>query len=276
MSTKIYTGFRLNARTMRAVLDDLQRVSPRCEALLVARQDRFLANVAVEHLDRAALAGLPGFAERTAEEGAPMSPIFTARDLLCDRQAEVRKTQRRDPAVDFDVIFRLWLCRKSGAFVGYGVGEDVQPFLDELLGARLATEYGYWNNVDPLESLNERQWKKRGDIWSGLLAGKSGPWFDVRVPPPLTGWGLPDTLLAAVPSLEARVAPAAHKVALSQWFVAQPPVAPEMSEALDSYFAFRALERAGDPVVVALVKAAKETVRARLTPVISKAMLTGV
>jgi hypothetical protein len=273
MSTKIYTGFRMKARVLRAVLDDLQRVLVRCEALLVARQNSFLANVAVDALDTAALAGLPGFTTPAATE-TPTAPIYEAWNLLSDRQAEVRRTQRRDPAVDFEVIFRLWLCRKTGSFVGYVIGENAQRFLNELLRGGVATEYGYWNNVDPLESQNERQWKKRGDVWDGLLAGKSGPWFDVRVAEPLIGWGVSDAILAAVPSLDSRVAPLAHKMALSQWFAAQPPCTVEVGEALSSYFDFRELERAGDAAVTKLLATAKATVRARLAPVVTKALLS--
>jgi len=31
-------------------------------------------------------------------------------------------------------------------------------------------EYGYWNNVDRLESVSAQAWRKRGDVWEKALA----------------------------------------------------------------------------------------------------------
>ena len=104
MSTKIYTGFRLNARTMREALDGLGKVSARCERLLEGHQATCVAGLATRQIDKRAMAGLAGYGDGVVEEGA-FSPISKAWDLLEDRQAEVRRTRKRDPAVDYEVNY---------------------------------------------------------------------------------------------------------------------------------------------------------------------------
>lgn len=273
MSTKIYTGFRLNARTMRDAVDGLGKVSARCEALIVERQARHVAQVATQLIDERALAGLPGYPEVATTETS-FSPARMAWDLLDDRQAEVRKTRRRDPDVDYEVIFRVWLCRQTNAFVGYVASEEASAILEVLYKSRVGHEYGYWNNTDAPEHLNERQWKKRAKVWNALIAGKSGPCFEVRVREPYITWGVSDAILAALPTYEERVARYTHDLAVNRWFAGVQESAPE-ADVLVHYSAFRKLQRSGDPVAEAHLTAARELVLERLEPDVTRRMLSG-
>jgi hypothetical protein len=274
LSTKIYTGFRMNARTMRAALDALESVSSRCEKLLETRQARHIAQVATRQIDKLALAGLPGYPAADALK-VDFSPVRKAWDLMDDRQAEVRKTRRRDPDVDYEVIFRVWLCRQTNAFVGYVAGEDSSAILEVLFKSRVAHEYGYWNNTDEPEHLNQRQWKKRAKVWEGLIAGKSGPCFEVRVREPYMTWGAPERVLAALPTYEERVARYTRDVALNRWFAEVKGASPEI-DPIPQYFKFRDLQEYNDPVVVAHLAAARELVLERLAPTVTRQMLLGV
>jgi hypothetical protein len=269
MSTKIYTGFRLTARTMREALDSLAIVSVRCAKILDARQASFIANTSVEFIDKAVLADQPGYSASEVSK----SPMVSAWMKLMERQDNVRRTQCRDPVVDFEVIFRLWLCRSTNAFIGYVIGEGAGHFLQELLASRRATEYGYWNNTDRPDTLNDRQWKKRGDIWYALLNGDSGPWFDVRVPVPNTFGQLPE-VLAAVPALDKRVRRHAEALALNDWFNAEKAANPEL-DALAAYREFRMRRRDSDPTVTRHIEKATALVTTRLAPTITEAMLCG-
>lgn len=263
----------MNARTMRAAVDDLGRVSSLCERLIEARQARHIAQVATQLIDERALAGLPGYPEvETLDTG--FSPASKAWDLLDDRQAEVRKTRRRDPDVDYEVIFRVWLCRQTNAFVGYVAGEDASAILEVLYKSRVGHEYGYWNNVDPPEHLNERQWKKRAKVWNALIAGKSGPCFDVQVREPYITWGVSDAILSALPTYEERVARYTQDLAVNCWFADVKESAPE-AEVLSQYFNFRKLQRNGDTGVMAHLAAARELVLERLAPAVTRQMLRG-
>lgn len=271
MSTKVYSGFRLTARTLRQALDDLETISKRAKTILAARETKFLACTATNIIDKAAIAGLTG---REPHKDAS-SPLSSAWLKLMERQDDVRKTRRRDPAVDFEVIFRMWLCRKTNAFIGYVIAEGEHEFLQLLTDSRKAMEYGYWNNCDGPEHLNERQWKKRGDIWHGLLDGKSGPWMDVRVPEPHS-FGDASVIVEAVPTLSSRIAERAEALALDRWFAELKAARPELTsvdESLEAYFEFRDKRRKGDAGVAALMKTATEEVTALLPPAITKEML---
>ena len=274
MSTKVYSGFRLTARTLRAALDDLERISKQATAILADREHSFLACTATNIIDESLLRPVSdAVPEDTSEEtrDRARSPLSSAWRTLMERQDEVRKTRRRDPAVDFEVIFRLWLCRKTNAFIGYVIAEGDHEFLKLLTQSGKAMEYGYWNNCDGPDHLNERQWKKRGDIWHDLLNGKSGPWFDVRVPEPHT-FGDASKVVTFVPSLDKRVGEHAFNRALNGWFREQKVNRPEL-DPMDAYFEFRSKRREGDAAVTTLLQKAKEEVTALLPAVITADML---
>lgn len=272
MSTKIHTGFRLTARTMREALDSLGKVSIRCQGRLEERQATCVAELATRQIDKRAMSGLAGYPETAAGESSS-SPISQAWDMLADRQAEVRRTCKRDPVVDYEVIFRIWLCRPTNEFVGYVAAENASEVLQVLFDSRAATEYGYWNNTDHPEHLNERQWEKRGKVWGALIAGKSGPCFEVRVPEPRVTWGLPESVLGAAPTYDSRVERYTQDLALNLWCADMQDVTAQT--ALAAYFDFRELQRDGSPEVAVLLAKARGLVLERLAPVITKEMLLG-
>lgn len=276
MSTKIHYGFQLRARDLRQVLDELAEVQNKAAAILVQREATFLAVTAASRLDRMALFGLAGYSKPWALN--EYSALSSASDELHERQGKIRLTRRRDPDVDFEVVFRLWLSRDTGTFIGYVMAESASDFRQLLMEAGLADEYAYWNNTDPEDGVTEEEWEHRGKVWDNVIKGKSGPWFDIRVEEPFGGWGVSDDILAALPTLEQRINLHANAIAFNGW--AQAKIArhaetglPDSSETIAKYFDFYDKLSDGDAEVTALLQQAKEDVRARLAPVITEAML---
>jgi len=269
MSTKIHSGFRMQSRDIRKVLDDLSRVSKECTKLLRGRQAKYLAETATRILDNRALSVLAG---RPAEP-RDVSAMFAARDKLWELQAEVRKTRRRNPEVDYEIFFRLWLCRKTGAFIGYVRGEGAEEIRDVLVKARVAAEFSYWNNTDPPENLNARQWKKRADVWEDALANRSGPWFDIYVDEP-SEYCRAEDVLGHIPTFQQRVNRHAEEIAFDSWYKK-----PEDGERVDfshawrAFVDFRSLRHEGDPTITAALAKAREDVAACLAPSITAEML---
>lgn len=276
MSTKIHYGFQLRAGDMRQILDDLAVVQKKAEEILKQRQSAFIAVTAASRLDRLALFGLPGY---TRPWGLTYSAISTSVEELDDRQHKVRTTRRRDPDVDFEVAFRLWLSRDTGTFIGYVRAEGAEDFRALLLDGGYADEFAYWNNTDPEEGFTDEQWAARGAIWENVLAGKSGPWFDIHVEEPINYHRVTPAVLAALPTFEQRVANHARSVAFTAWEELRLARHRESGQPLQSAFVTRFFDfldklEEGDAEVTEIQRNATEQVSNRLAPEITEEMLT--
>lgn len=276
MSTKIHYGFQMRSRDMREVLDQFADIQKKAEAILAQRQAVFIAVTAASRLDRLALFGLPVY---TRPWGLTYSAISTSVEELDDRQHVVRTTRRRDPDVDFEVVFRLWLSRDTGTFIGYIRAEGAEDFRTLLFDAGIADEFAYWNNTDPEEGFTFEQWEARGEVWSNAFAGKSGPWFDIQVEEPINYHRVTDAVLAALPTFEQRVANHARTVAFATWEELRlarhlASGQPRESAVITRFFDFLDKLEAGDVEVTEIQRQATEQVRSRLAPVITAEMLT--
>jgi hypothetical protein len=276
MSTKIHYGFQLRARDIRQVLDEFASVQKKAEEILKQRQSVFIAVTAASRLDRLALFGLPGY---TRPWGLTYSAISTSVEELDDRQHKVRRTQRRDPDVDFEVFFRLWLSRDTNTFIGIVRAEGAEDFRKILFEAGFADEFAYWNNTDPEEGFTDEQWDARGAVWNGVLAGKSGPWFDIQVEEPINYHRVTEAVLAALPTFEQRVANHARTVAFTTWEELRfarhlEKGEPRESAVVTRFFDFLDKLQEGDAEVTEIQRNATAQVRNRLAPEITKEMLT--
>lgn len=278
MSTKIPTGFQLRSRDLRQVLDELAIAQKKATEILVGREATFVANTAVEFIDQSCLVGFPG--PRALPKPFKASPIRMAWDKLDDRQVEVRKTRMRDPDVDFEVVYRIWLSRDTGTFIGYVRGEGADEFVQLLLDVDVAERYEYWNNTDPKDGISQQDWDVRGVVWSNAFAGRSGPWMDISIDVPPTLWRVSPAVLAAIPSFEQRVQKHAEEQAFTIW--AAPYLAAMAAEENGSdianpfrlHFEFRRKLRNADEEVRDIFLTTEAAVRARLETVITEAMLS--
>ncbi|MNR71416.1 hypothetical protein D3C71_20310 [compost metagenome] len=271
MSIKAYDGFRMVSKDFRQVLRDLEGVSVRIQQHNRARMARLLARLAVGQIDRGALK-LPSEAEGT---GATHSrgPLSAAFATMMDRQEKIRVTRHRDPAVDFEVTFTLWHCRRLDNYIGVVAAESKEP-RELLLASRVAREYGYWNNTDKPENLSDREWANRASAWGECLYDKSGPSFRIEVPEP----GLPtvDDVVQHLPTLEERVKAQAEDVAFAAWLARHEEVAKEGAESvLRACFRFHRHSRQEGSEEAGELARARMQVAAQLPATITREMLLG-
>lgn len=165
MSTKIYTGFRLEGYTLEQALRKMQAFSK--EILLpVAQQTchRRIVSHAVANLDARA-AGI----EPAIPEPRPLAEAWSA---LMDRVNEIEKTKRRDPAVDFD--FEVTVFPLGSAILGITFVEQSE-FHQLWLSQPDVEDYSYWNNTDQPEGLSDEAWLARAEDWDKALEHSSFP-----------------------------------------------------------------------------------------------------
>lgn len=198
MSTKIYHGFKFADPDLtvihRHIMDWRQELRP----LQKKATDAFVAEIAVNMFDAERMH--PG-----THKGK--TPLTDAVLMLWDRQAEVKKTQRRDPMVDFE--FTISLMPFEGQV--YGIAYTEQREWQRLwLEKPFVIDFCYWDNTDPPEELPEDEWEERGRIWNAIFNEA------IMSAPSMAGFNadctheamMPDTdnVVAVLPTHEERVA----------------------------------------------------------------------
>ena len=157
MSLKIYEGCVIRGHNLSSFLPELQALGQQFEetAQLLAMQ--WLARFAT-HLFDQAQAGLA--------DPDPGSPLSRAWRTLNERQTEVRRTSRRDPAVDFSAEVTVIPTGRRLLAIAY----IEHPQLRELWQSQpWWEEFGYWNNSDRPDPLTAEQWRRRGAAWDKAL-----------------------------------------------------------------------------------------------------------
>ncbi|VTU42622.1 MULTISPECIES: hypothetical protein [unclassified Variovorax] len=262
MSTKVYTGFRMTAKHFPEVLSSLGRASAQLADLAERQQNQFLALRAASFVDAVALG------KASAGAGAGQSPLEAAQAELEARQAAIRRTNRRDPAVDFEAKFVLWHCRRQDSYLGL-LQSELPGALNRVLGLGVARAYGYWNNTDKPDDVSVLQWSKRRLAWDECLDGRSGPSFTVEVPEP--AWLTAAEVFKALPSYEQRVRVAVDEMALTAYFEAHPLDGGSAYTALSAFRQAKALE---GTLAWQSVQDAQRVVTEALAPELTLSMLT--
>ncbi|WP_126223547.1 hypothetical protein [Burkholderia ambifaria] len=236
MSTRVYTGFKFVARELRDIVTAMEGIKASIEKLQREGFLKVYACMLVTLLDRSQAAVAAGNSEQLVQGMAGRR----VRDAIYKRQAQVRTTRERDPAVDFEVVLACWYSRKLGEVIGYVYGELSETVLTMLKETGVATEYGYWNNTDRPESVSAREWRMRGKVWDEVLDGKSGQGFQFRYDGEMANMPFKwDELQAHLPSIESRAREQAEANLLARWSDA-PPVKPDdWSAAWQRYTEFR-------------------------------------
>lgn len=160
MSTKIYNGRIIRAPIGKAY-DLLIKRKP--EAVQIGRnlELAFMANSAAEKIDKARVDG---------EESD--SPLFHAWTEMSDRVREIKKTQRRDPAVDFECELWLFPYKEQVLAILNTESRELQQWFD---GLSFVEDYSYWDNSDPDENIDKKVWKQRERDWNKVLPGAGVP-----------------------------------------------------------------------------------------------------
>ena len=157
MSTKIYTGFKINESN----LEDIQKLlnEHKIDVNLWAEKKSlsFIINYMVYKADKMSV----------TSENANFNDLYLeAYNELLDRGQEIEKTQRRDVAADFDV--NIVLFPYNSAFYGIYYSEDTANY-KKFLKHKLVEEFSYWNNSDKPKNIKLSDWNERGKIWDNIL-----------------------------------------------------------------------------------------------------------
>jgi len=104
--------------------------------------------------------------EEKDEEG--INKLSRAESLWWELRREIKKTGLRNTVVDTD--FQLVVFPYEDKFLGIVYTERGEWF-EKFLKMPGVSEYGYWDNTDPLEDVTEEEWEARREAWDTVLPG---------------------------------------------------------------------------------------------------------
>lgn len=175
MSTRVYTGFRFKSSDLVQITAQLRTIEKALRELQQARKLSFLAISVTSVIDEITVdQKIHGL---VSDPVAAQRPLVRVSQDLNKRRREVKRTQQRDPAVDWDAGLNCWMSEDAGAIIGHTWGEMSGKLHELLIAMGVADDYGYWNNSDPDESVSEADWDRRKTAWDRALDGKSGMKF---------------------------------------------------------------------------------------------------
>lgn len=142
-------------------------------------------------------------------------PMSAAWSQVSDRQWQIERTRRRDPAVDFE--FSVDIVAHEGRY--YGIFRTEQSDWRKLwLAQPEVSEFAYWTD-EPPEGTTDEEWDARGKLWDEIMpsgvpahscwsANLLDPWL--RIAPEDI-----HAVLSALPSYETRVSRIARTLVLN-------------------------------------------------------------
>lgn len=170
MSTKIYTGMKINVRNFRELRDwriDIQRRFER-------EQDNHFANLLSWNLcrfyDKMFLLPEFGIKGEKAQVEVPQNiSLSSKKSLLGLASSTVEWYLRKDDGKSlwefFHLEFSFLFARKHVLAIVHSF-RNVEEWFAKQPGVE---RFPYWNNSDPPEEMTQRQWDKRGDIWEEAM-----------------------------------------------------------------------------------------------------------
>lgn len=253
MSTTIYNGFRCGTRDQREAMLRIDRLGPRLRAIAERREQAFVTAEAVRIVDQRALALALGRPVPVLEPHA--SPWDTALARLRERQAEVRRTQKRDPEIDTEVVITLWKTDTNGEWLGFVGADGSAAAYQYVIGQtrRGLSAYAYWDNTDHRPpGVTLRAWKQREKAWRGTRRRYPDEVPTLRWTFEATTDPAPSRAQEHLPTLEQRANPLTEPLVLSAWLAQQPPLSEsaDYQAHLERYLDFRDRLK-NDPVMKA-------------------------
>jgi hypothetical protein len=203
LSTKIYSGFIVRGASTQEALTILGRERPAIQALVDSKSHAELIRRVVADIDGYTLARhlYPNddLSERypDAQTRSAWWPVV---ESLRTEQATCRGGNAREPLVDCDVELTVYLQPSSGHLMGYVQEERIGAY-NHLMTVPGISEYGYWNNTDPLEGVSDEDWDLRGAAWDEVLDAKDAVRFSMTWQPSFIDRR---NLLAKFPDLQYR------------------------------------------------------------------------
>ena len=171
MSTKIYHGFEIKSNNSVDLLSKLKTISKRIEKLADAKLKSWLAQRATYIFDNYTI-------ENKDTSNGILVKVFME---YIDRAGEVKKTQKRDPGIDFS--FSLTIFPKTAKKSIGIIYCEHQDLIDAFMDHEDVSDFSYWNNTDRPEDISESEWQARKKSWDKALDrttfGKSGFTFTI-------------------------------------------------------------------------------------------------
>ena len=156
MSLRLYSGIQFASSDFYEVFQQLQSFRSRVAELTIETCGSYLANRITKMVDGAAANGEP-FGKNYLSEAV---------NEFLDDVAEIVKTGRRNPAVDYE--FKIEIMPFEGRL--YGMIFTEQNWRKELLAQGWASEFGFWDCSDKPDYVSEDEWRERKRIWAGIMA----------------------------------------------------------------------------------------------------------
>lgn len=174
MSTKIFTGFAWACPDIAEVMMALRELEGHIRDVCNARKASALGELATRAVDQACMAMSRKQMESEKSVEPDQSPLTEAWQKMWDRQARIRQSMQRDPAVDFEVRIVMWYVPELAKFVGHVLSEDGGEAYRILLESEGVSDFSYWDNTDAPEHLWPEEWTARGALWDRISNDEFG------------------------------------------------------------------------------------------------------
>ena len=166
MSTKIYNGFRFTTTDMRKIHKYIMEFRRELVPLIAQKYYQYIAFRAAYMYDRLMMRMPSGLANDDGYPNLKNGVMFAAMNEHDMRRRKVEKTGLRDPIIDVEVSMAIIPIPMKTLGIIYVEHND---FRDLWMSKPFVKEYGYWNNTDQPENLNNRQWDRRRKDWDNAL-----------------------------------------------------------------------------------------------------------
>jgi len=167
MSTKIYNGYLLDDMNVIELQKFLINFSDLIEVERKKLYYTHLVRIATEIIDKTKY-GIH-FGHKQYIKNDTIEPYWTAYRHVEEAVREIKMKGLRNPSCDFDCQVSIIPIENKILALLYTERQEFTQIWENL---EQVSEYGYWNNVDPLESVTDEQWDRRKIDWD--LAMPSG------------------------------------------------------------------------------------------------------
>lgn len=276
MSTTIYNGIKFATNDLVEIHEHFMEWRKRVDTLAKEAEGKYIANRVTDEIDNAC------FYDR------PMDNFLSkvVNDMM-DAQREIKKTGRRNPAIDFE--FSCSILPHQGKVYGM-VFCDQPDWRNEFMELPWVQEFWYWNNTDPPEPTDlpviapfdsvqavytETAWEGRGQVWDAILdrtndSRPSANGFAAECSPP-DRWPDHTTAIAQIASFDKRVEAMARRATLNRKCMELRPTDDEKNPGF-GYF-YEATSYVKSEEGLAETEANKVIARERLIPVLDYGVL---
>lgn len=171
MSIKVYCAYRIDAKNMQKFMHDCQKKSAELLArFIISNVNRVDAKKMREHYYHI---GKEEFTERCKDKRQELIyKIFFIVDALEETSSGLSGWKlENEPLGYWPLSVKLnFYPSKDGKFYAFGIFRGDLDGLDDWIKEYPGvSDYSYWNNTDPDETVSKREWNKRGDFWDEAL-----------------------------------------------------------------------------------------------------------